>query len=226
MAQRELPGLNEDRIQHHGLAASRVSLGAVVGIVVIVVLLLGGSSWPVALTSGWDAGAATFLVWAVGSVWWKDPVETARHARSEDVSRPTADLILIVASVASLVAVGFTLGQAGHRVGTDKGMLILLAISAVTLAWATVHTVYMLRYSHLYYEPPKGGIEFDLKEPPDYRDFAYLALTIGMTFQVSDTALNQKRMRRTALRHALLSYVFGTVIVAVSINVVASLLNK
>jgi uncharacterized membrane protein len=221
-----MPDLSEDRIQHHGQAASRVVLGAVAGIVVIVALLLGGSSWPVALTSGWDAAAATFLVWAVGSVWWKDPVETARHARSEDVSRPIADLMLVLAAVAALVAVGFTLGQAGHRTGTDKGLLILLAISAVTLGWASVHTLYMLRYSHLYYEPPMGGIDFNLKEPPDYRDFAYVALTIGMTFQVSDTELNQKRLRRTAIRHALLSYLFGTVIVAVSINVVASLLNK
>jgi uncharacterized membrane protein len=71
-----------------------------------------------------------------------------------------------------------------------------------------------------------GGIAFNEKDPPDYVDFAYVALTIGLTFQVSDTDLSSKQMRRTALRHALLSYLFGAVIVALTINVVASLLSS
>jgi uncharacterized membrane protein len=89
-----------------------------------------------------------------------------------------------------------------------------------------VHTVYTLRYADLYYSPPQGGIDFKEKDPPDYHDFAYVALTIGMTYQVSDTDLQRKAIRRTAVRHALLSFVFGAVIVAITINVVASLLNK
>ena len=87
-----------------------------------------------------------------------------------------------------------------------------------------MHTVFILRYARLYYSPPKGGVDFH-DEEPDYRDFAYLGLTIGMTFQVSDTDLVGKRIRRVALHHALLSYVFGTGIVAVTVSSVAALLG-
>jgi uncharacterized membrane protein len=96
---------------------------------------------------------------------------------------------------------------------------------SVALAWMSVHTVYVLRYARLYYSPPDGGIDFH-GERPDYADFAYLALTIGMTFQVSDTDLTGKRVRRSALHHALLSYVFGTGIVAITVSSVAALLGR
>jgi uncharacterized membrane protein len=85
--------------------------------------------------------------------------------------------------------------------------------------------VFTLRYARTYYSEPTGGIDFNEEDPPTYLDFAYLALTIGMTFQVSDTNLTSKPIRRTALGHAMLSYLFGAVIVALVINVVASLLH-
>jgi uncharacterized membrane protein len=124
-----------------------------------------------------------------------------------------------------LLAVGFTLAQASHAHSPGSGLLTALALASVAMAWSAVHTVYALRYARLYYAPPDGGIDFN-GERPDYLDFAYLALTIGMTFQVSDTDLTGKRVRRQALRHALSSYVFGTVIVAITVNSVASLLGR
>jgi uncharacterized membrane protein len=104
-------------------------------------------------------------------------------------------------------------------------LLTALALVSVALAWSAVHTVYALRYARLYYTPPDGGVDFKGGRP-DYPDFAYLALTIGMTFQVSDTDLTGKPVRRQALRHALTSYVFGTVIVAITVSSVASLLGR
>jgi uncharacterized membrane protein len=98
-------------------------------------------------------------------------------------------------------------------------------VLSVFLAWAVVQTVFTLRYAHLYYSGRAGGIDFNDEEEPDYRDFSYLALTVGMTYQVSDTDLRAKAIRRTVTRQALLSYLFGTVVVAVMINVVASLLH-
>ena len=120
---------------------------------------------------------------------------------------------------------GYTVITAGNREGTTKALLILLALAVVALSWVTVHTLYMLRYGDTYYGDPVGGIDFNDEEPPSYRDFAYVAFTIGMTFQVSDTSLTSKPMRRLALRHALLSFLFGSVILALTINVVASLLK-
>ena len=115
--------------------------------------------------------------------------------------------------------------RAGHSHGATKALLIALAVAVVALSWLTVHTLYLVRYGDLYYGDPDGGIDFNDDEPPDYRDFAYLALTIGMTFQVSDTSLTSKAMRRVAIRHALLSFLFVAVILALSINTVATLLQ-
>ena len=80
-----------------------------------------------------------------------------------------------------------------------------------------------MRYARLYYTPPEGGIQFSSSEPPCFSDFAYLALTLGMTFQVSDTNLATNRFRKLALGQCLLAYVFGTVIVAATVNLVVSL---
>ena len=90
-----------------------------------------------------------------------------------------------------------------------------------------MHTVFALRYAHIYYTEPEGGIDFKTKggERPDYVDFAYTAFTVGMTFQVSDTDITRREIRRTVLRHALLSFLFGAVIVASAVNIVATLLN-
>ncbi|MGH9277374.1 MAG: DUF1345 domain-containing protein, partial [Acidimicrobiales bacterium] len=98
------------------------------------------------------------------------------------------------------------------------------ALFGIVLAWAVVHSVYTLRYARLYYQEG-GGIDFSQAADPDYRDFAYVAFTIGMTYQVSDTEVASRSIRHTVLRHALLSFVFGTAILAVTINVVASLLT-
>jgi uncharacterized membrane protein len=98
-------------------------------------------------------------------------------------------------------------------------------VLSVVLAWLMVQVVHMLHYARLFYGEG-GGVEFNERKDPDYRDFAYLAFTIGMTYQVSDTNLTSTSIRRTALRHALLSFVFGTSIIAIMINVVAGLLNR
>jgi uncharacterized membrane protein len=199
------------------------ALGA--ALVLLAVTLGTGVDWPVAVTAAWGLGAVLIVaaVWArIGPM---DPAAARAHAQAEDFSRPVSDLVVLGAASASLIAIGFTLARAGHHTGTDKGLLSLLAIVVVALSWLAIHTIYTLRYGDLYYGSPVGGVDFNEDEPPDYHDFAYLAFTIGMTFQVSDTNLTAKKVRRTATRHALLSFVFGAVILALAINTVASLLG-
>jgi uncharacterized membrane protein len=207
------------------LALRRVAGAALAAAAVLAAALLAGAAWPVAASGAWGAAALVILV----AVWLRigpmDAAATKANARAEDFSHATADLVVLGASVASLFAIAYTLVQAGNHAGRDKALLIALAVVVVALSWATVHTIYTVRYGDLYYASPTGGIDFNEDEPPDYLDFAYLALTIGMTFQVSDTNLTSKAMRRTATRHALLSFLFGAVIVALAINSVASLLQ-
>jgi uncharacterized membrane protein len=214
----------EAPLDHSGVSARRVMVGSLLGIVAAVVALIDGASWSVATLFAADAAALVFVGWVWLTVASADTAATARLARAEDASRTAAETILLAAGGASLVAVLFTLGQAGRAGSPQRGLLTALALGSVALAWISVHTVFILRYARLYFTPPKGGVDFHGEEP-DYRDFAYLGLTIGMTYQVSDTDLVGKRMRRTALHHALLSYVFGTGIVAVTVSAVAGLLN-
>jgi uncharacterized membrane protein len=208
-----------------GVAARRVIVGAAGGAVAAGVAVAGGTSWSVAALFAEDVAALVFLVWVWSTIAAADAAATSRLARTEDASRAAADLVLIGAGAGSLLAVGFTLGQAGDAGPPGRGLLTALAIVSVVLAWLSVHTIYLLRYARDYYSPPEGGIDFH-GEAPDYVDFAYLALTIGMTFQISDTDITAKRVRRAALRHALLSYVFGTVIVAITVSSVAGLLGR
>ncbi len=208
-----------------GLAARRVIVGAVGGCAAAAIALEAGASWSVAALCASDVAALVFVGWVWIGIWRVDAHATSRIARSEDASRFAAESVLLGAGAASLVAVAFTLSEAGDATAPARGLLTALAVGSVTLAWTSVHTVHVLRYARLYYSPPVGGIDFG-EEAPDYTDFAYLALTIGMTFQVSDTDIMTKRVRRVALHHALLSYVFGTVIVAITVNAVAGLLGR
>ncbi len=202
----------------------RVIAAAAGGIAAAGLALGFGASWSVAALFASNVAALVFVIWVWATVAGADAATTARIARAEDASRTAAEAILVGAGGASLVAVVFTLAQAGHAGPPERGLLIVLAIGSVALAWTSLHTVYVLRYARLYYSAPEGGIDFH-GETPDYVDFAYLALTIGMTFQVSDTDLTGKRVRRVALHHALLSYVFGTGIVATTVSAVAALLG-
>lgn len=179
-------------------------------------------SWKYAPLAGWDVAVVVFLVWIVLSLRGRDSEETARLAKREDPGHPIVDVILVLASMISLGAVGVLLIQASSESGTTRAVLITLAFLSVILSWLMIHTIYMLKYARLYYKEDKG-IDFYSKIPPRYSDFAYIAFTIGMTFQVSDNNFTTNEFRRTALRHALLSFLFGTVILASVINVIAGL---
>ncbi len=179
------------------------------------------ASWQLAVLVGWDA-AALFIV---GSIWTFIPVldsaATKRVASREDDSRALVDVVMVAACLISLVGVLLGLARANEQRGAAAAVLTSVAVFTVFLSWFTVHTLFVLRYARLYYTDSVGGIEFpSSEEPPDYLDFMYVSFTIGMTFQVSDTGIHQRPIRRAVIRHALLSYVFGTVIVGIVINVV------
>jgi uncharacterized membrane protein len=178
----------------------------------------------VAAVAAWDGIAATFLV----AVWYQihglDGTATAAAAVREDDTRTMTRLILVNAATVSLVGVGLTLVKANQEGGAAEFVLTVLAVVTIALSWGVVHTTYVLRYAHLYYNPPAGGVGFR-ENDPDYLDFAYLALTIGMTYQVSDTDISKRTIRRAIIAHALLSFVFGVVIIAATINIVAGFLH-
>ena len=109
-------------------------------------------------------------------------------------------------------------------------MQTVISLSPVLLSWFLLHTIFTIRYAHLYHDHDKlntgskvGGIDFPTKEAPDYIDFAYFSFVIGMTFQVSDISVSSRTIRRFVLMHSLVSFVFNTIIVALTINTLAGL---
>jgi uncharacterized membrane protein len=201
-------------------------------VVVVVVGALVGTfvAWFVPVLSAaliaWIAGAATFLVWVWGTLQAFDADATRAFATREDDSRVSAQFLLLTACTVSLVGVGIELAEAGGTGDPEKVALTTVAALTVVLSWAVVHVVFALRYAHLYYTEPVGGIDFKNPALPDYRDFLYVAFTIGMTFQVADTDVQDRVVRHTVTRHALLSYLFGAVILALTVNIAATLLQS
>jgi uncharacterized membrane protein len=194
---------------------SALALGVAIGVAVSV-----PGTWQYGLLLGWMSAAALFVAWTWFTIWPMNNRETAQHATRDDPGRASSDVIVVLAAVASLGAVGLLLGGAGAG---GKVAQAALSFGSVALAWSVVHTMFTVRYARLYYAGSDGGVDFNENDPPKYSDFAYLAFTIGMTFQVSDTDLVNKQIRATALAHALLSYLFGVVIIAAMINLVAGL---
>jgi uncharacterized membrane protein len=198
-----------------------IAVGAVVAVVVGT-----QAAWPFALLAGWDTAALIFTAWVWLMMTTMNSADTAAHATQEEPGRAQTDVLVLLSSVASLAAVGYVLVQAGSEKGAAQDVLAGFGVLSVALSWFAVHTLFALRYARLYYGGKPGGINFNQTAPPRYLDFAYVAFTLGMTFQVSDTDLETPPIRTTALRQALLAYLFGAVILAATINLIAGLASS
>ncbi len=214
----------------HAPMLLRTGLVLLIG-AVVAVGLCAVAPWQLAALAGWDCAAVVFLAAVWPLVLRASADETRRMATRQDDTRTVGVLLLLGVCIASVVGGGFALHLAGQRGGAMRSLLIVMAAGTVVLSWLVLNTVYALRYADLYYSSPtEGGVDFVEGTAPgdrgaDYRDFAYLAFTVGMTYQVSDTTLRNRAFRRTVLRHALLGYLFGVVIVAGAINLIAGLMR-
>lgn len=197
---------------------TRIAVAAVAG--ALVGLLLTWRSAVAAGLGGWAAAGLLFVAWTWLAVAPMDAEATAEHALREVPGRVLAHGIVLLAGLASLGGVVVALVGDGLRGNPVTAAAVLAAVVA---SWAATHTVFALRYARMYYTAPVGGVDFHQGDPPRYTDFSYLAVTVGMSFAVSDTDLASSSFRRTAQVHALLAYLFGTVILALLVNLVAAL---
>lgn len=182
---------------------------------------LGGAVRGIA---AWDAA----LVMLLGHPWRlivrSNAQATRKHAAIEDPGKVVLFVITVVASTVSLFAAVFLLRNPEAFMPPDRGDLVGLLIAlggiAVVGAWALVHTAFTFHYAHMYYreDGDPGGLDFPGGEEPDDLDFAYFAFTIGMTYQTSDVEVSDRGLRRMVLRHAVLSFVFNTAILALAVS--------
>jgi uncharacterized membrane protein len=202
----------------------RVVVMVIVGLGTALVVGALLNSWAYAPAMGWAAASLTYLIWVWAVVGRLQAEATATHARREDPGRGVSDALVLSATVASFAGVALILLDASNAEGGTKAAIISMALGSVALSWFLVHTLFTLRYASIYYRD-RAGVDFNEDKLPRYLDFAYLAFTVGMTFQVSDTDLKTDAIRATVLRQALLSYLLGTIVLATTINLVAGLIH-
>ena len=171
---------------------------------------------------GWTTAASAALIWVWRTSWPQGPQGTKRLAEEEGQTHST-DTLVLTAAVASLAAVADALVRSSSNQDPLAVTLVILSIVAVILSWALVNTVLALKYARLYYLDEDGGINFKQDQPPAYSDFAYMAFMVGMAFAITETEPQNTHIRKVILGHALLSYAFGTGILAVAINLVTNL---
>jgi uncharacterized membrane protein len=216
----------EGRARGRILSVRRVSLSLAAGVVagLLVAVLVEPALAPLV---GWVVAAATILVWVWWISWPMGAEGTKRLAEEEQRSHST-DGGVLVAAVVSLGAVVLALVRSSSN-DAVAATVVVVSVVAVTMSWALVNTVFALKYARLYYKDETdvdSGINFKHEHAPAYSDFAYLAFTVGMSFAVSDTEPTSSDVRKVVLGHALLSYGFGTGILAVAVNLVTNLAQQ
>ncbi len=168
-----------------------------------------------------DVGAFIMSSMAWWFIWKADAEVTAHRAAREDPGRNMVWFIALACSLFSLFVAAFVLRQVRQWPSPAGTVWTVIAVLGVMLSWILTHTVYTLRYAHLYYRGKHvGGLEFPGQDRPAEIDFAYFSFTIGMTFQVSDVVISSSRIRRAALSHALLAFAYNTTILALVLNFV------
>jgi uncharacterized membrane protein len=174
------------------------------------------------------------LLWAI--ILTTSASEVRVIAGRQDSSRTIIFIFVLCASVVSLFAVVFLMRTLPNPKEAGYPYHVGFAILSVILSWIMIHTIFAIRYTHLFYnlmyeermtqKEHKGGLIFPSDDPPDYFDFAYFSFVIGMTWQVSDIQITSKRIRRIVLLHALLSFIYNTVILALTINIISGLIQR
>lgn len=192
-------------------------------------------SWilpPTQIVISWDIGVFCFLTLALIAIDGASPEKMRRSSQRQDENRWTILILVVAAACASLLAIAFMLKGSQNLSQWQLTLHLTLSIVTIVFSWLLVHTMFALHYAHLYYRDDKessdrekaAGLDFPGEKLPDYWDFLYFSFVIGMTCQVSDVQITSRSMRRLALVHGVLTFFFNTVIIALSINIIAGLI--
>lgn len=189
-------------------------------------------SLPTRIIITWNSGAICFLALAWAMMNSATPQKMLRSVQRQDESRSAILALVVTAACISLFTIGFMLKHTKNLSVTLLTLHVTLAGITVICSWLLIHTMFALHYAHSYYweysETPSnnnaGCLDFPDESQPDYWDFLYFSFVIGMTCQVSDVQVRSRSMRRLALVHGILTFFFNTVILALSINIIAGLL--
>jgi uncharacterized membrane protein len=204
-------------------------LASALAIAVVAFLVQSNAiSWHTRAVASWDLGTIVYL----GLAWWlitrADAAETRDHALAQDQSSYLIFLLVVCAACASIVAIGFVVGTIRELPFWPRAWHLALTVVALISSWLLIQTVFAFHYARRYYDSLRangmnaGELRFPGNRQPDYLDFAYYSFVIGMTSQVSDVSATSRQMRRLTLIHGFLAFVFNIAVLALSINIIAS----
>ncbi len=193
---------------------------------IVVAFIAPDEAWWVRMIAGWDVGALTLVTLAWFVILRADAHGTRQRAGAHDPGRHVVFAIALASSLFSMFAAAFVLRRVHVLPGSARTLWTILTLGAIVLSWLMTHTAYTLRYAHLYYRGgDRHGLLFPGDEPPADIDFAYFSFTIGMCFQVSDVVVTTTAVRRAVLLHAVLSFIYNTMILALALNLVFGLMG-
>ncbi|HET9122169.1 MAG TPA: DUF1345 domain-containing protein [Acidiferrobacteraceae bacterium] len=209
--------------------ASRRLLAALAAALLTFRLVPGTLSLHTRLLCSWDMASLVYLTLAWLLMARADSHGTRAHVLDQDQSAYFIFLLVLGASCAAIIAIGFLVSTLKGLAPWPRAWHLSLSVFALLSSWALIHTVFAFHYARGYYRhAPSGGatcgLHFPGEEAPDYLDFAYYSFVVGMTSQVSDVVITSRPMRRTTMLHGVLSFVFNIAIVALSINIMATVL--
>jgi uncharacterized membrane protein len=187
-------------------------------------------SWHARVVAAWDLGACTFLglAWMLASQ--SDAKSTRDHVLSQDLSGYLIFLFVVSASCACVVALGFVVGPIRALPFWSRAWHLVLTVGALLSSWLLIHTVFAFHYAHRFDSGPRGRgsqpppLQFPGGREPDYMDFIYYSFVVGMTSQVADVAIASPEMRRLTMIHGIIAFLFNIAVLALSINIFASVL--
>jgi uncharacterized membrane protein len=212
------------------VARIRLIYSALAGLAVALVLrFLAGFHPTTSVICGWDTVCVGYISSTLINMIGRDADFIRRRAALDDQGRATILTVVLVAAIAAVVAVALELSEAKDTHGLERALHVTLAFCTVAASWFMVHLIFALHYAHGYYDlddascADSRGLRFPGEEEPDYWDFMHFALIIGVASQTADIAISAKRLRRLNTVHALFSFAFNTVIVALTINLLAGL---
>ncbi|GAB2656717.1 DUF1345 domain-containing protein [Gordonia jinhuaensis] len=206
------------------LPTTRMMISVVGGIVVGLIVGFLASDGSLGVLAGIAVTGGVFVALGWAALWPMDGDQSRAHARREDFNPAVDELIVVMAAVSVLIVILALVIEGGSHAGRVPAILALLGVFS---AWASLHLMYSVRYAYLYFDDDSpGGIDFNSSDTPAFRDFLYFSYNLGMTYQVSDTAVSDPLIRAITLRHCLLSYVFGGVILASMVNLVAGIVTS
>jgi uncharacterized membrane protein len=206
----------------------KIAIAALFGIAVNLLLLMTAQPGSTRLLVGWDLGIALYLWLTYVTIRRADVAHIRRRAAMQDEGAFAILLLSIGATIASLVAIVFEIGGLKQAPPGHAIVPTVLALVTILLSWTFVHTIFSLHYAHEFYGERRdgkiGGLNFPGDEEPDYWDFLYFSVVIGMTSQVSDVAITSKFIRRMAAVHGALSFFFNVTVLALTVNTVSNLI--